>query len=125
MRRSGVPLPLTALLLPCLALAMLPLHHTARPAPAAPHSQTAFAPLRVRAGASTSFTDARGAVWQSDTGASGGTAAWWYATPIEGTGDDPLYRTERYGAFGYRFGVPNETYAVTLKFAETRWKAGD
>ena len=38
---------------------------------------------------------------------------------IEGTDDDPLYRTVRSELSGYRLNVPNGTYVVTLKFCET------
>jgi tetratricopeptide (TPR) repeat protein len=53
------------------------------------------------------------------------------ATPIEGTGDDPIYQTERWfsphrdGAAGYRIPLPPGEYRVTLHFAEIYWPARD
>ena len=38
---------------------------------------------------------------------------------IEDTEDDILYRSERYNVGEYKFDVPDGTYTVTLKFAET------
>jgi hypothetical protein len=38
--------------------------------------------------------------------------------PIEGTDDDALYQTERFGQFSYVIPVANGTYWVLLKFAE-------
>jgi hypothetical protein len=42
---------------------------------------------------------------------------------IANTSEDPLYQSERYGNFGYRFDVPNGLYDVTLHFAEIYWKS--
>jgi Malectin domain/Bacterial TSP3 repeat len=42
---------------------------------------------------------------------------------IANTEDDPLYRSERYGTFSYKFDVPNGTYDVTLYFAEIYHKS--
>jgi hypothetical protein len=39
--------------------------------------------------------------------------------------NDPLYQSERYGNFSYRFDVPNGTYDVTLHFAEIYHKQPD
>ena len=38
--------------------------------------------------------------------------------PVEGTEEDAVYQTCRYGVSGYRLAVPNGTYEVTLKFCE-------
>lgn len=76
---------------------------------------------------STSTTDVRdaaGNVWRRSAGFSGGsrfaTAA---STPIAGTSDDALYRTERFGSMSFAWPVADGTYAVTLKLAEIYWKA--
>ncbi|WP_372774270.1 glycoside hydrolase family 2 TIM barrel-domain containing protein [Mangrovibacterium sp.] len=37
---------------------------------------------------------------------------------IMGTGDDPIYQTQRVGIEGFRADIPNGTYAVSLYFAE-------
>ncbi|WP_432541739.1 malectin domain-containing carbohydrate-binding protein [Kineococcus sp. SYSU DK002] len=70
----------------------------------------------------SAFTDAAGQVWSADTGFEGG---WQNAStttsPIDGTGDDKLYQSEHYGMKGWSAKVPNGTYDVTLKTAETYW----
>ena len=80
--------------------------------------------MHVRAGTSTSYTDPSGNVWSGDADYSGGTE---YATThaINNTTTQPLYQTERYGAFTYTFtGLPvGSAYAVTLKFSEDYWTA--
>jgi hypothetical protein len=45
------------------------------------------------------------------------------AAAIDGTTDDALYQSERYGDFSYAVPVANGTYQVTLKFAEFYWSA--
>jgi malectin (di-glucose binding ER protein)/thrombospondin type 3 repeat protein/fibronectin type III domain protein len=42
---------------------------------------------------------------------------------IAGTPDDPLFRNERYGNFSYRIPLANDTYLVTLQFAEIYWSS--
>ncbi|MFD1599907.1 malectin domain-containing carbohydrate-binding protein [Halobellus rarus] len=75
------------------------------------------------------YTASDGTVYQADTNFDGGdtTAAGEAGIPsditINGTDDDPLYTTERYGGsdggnFGYDVPVDNGTYEVTLQFAE-------
>jgi hypothetical protein len=64
-----------------------------------------------------SFTDAGGQVWAADNSFSGG-ATWSSGAGIANTPSPALYRTCRYGAFGYAFSLPNGNYSVTLKFAE-------
>jgi hypothetical protein len=45
--------------------------------------------------------------------------------PIEGTDDDPLYQTQRFGqSFAYRFDVPDGKYLLRLHFAETVMTVG-
>ena len=83
--------------------------------------------VRVNAGASTDYVDTSGKLWQADqTYAQGewgyeGGVAYFKNLSIQGTNDDSLYRTERYGNFVYRFSVPNGNYHVTLYFAEIYW----
>jgi hypothetical protein len=79
----------------------------------------------VNAGGSE-YTTGDGTTYVADTNFDGGstTAAGDAGIPsdltINGTEDDPLYTTERYGgSFGYDIPVPESgTYEVTLKFAE-------
>jgi fibronectin type 3 domain-containing protein len=42
---------------------------------------------------------------------------------IAGTLDDPLFQRERYGNFSYRIPLANDTYLVTLQFAELYWSS--
>lgn len=71
------------------------------------------------------YTASDGTVYQADTNFDGGTvfrtgSAGTPSDPeIEGTTDDLLYQSERYGgSFGYDVSVPDGTYEVTLQFAE-------
>ena len=73
---------------------------------------------RVNAGG-PAYTDGSGNLWSADTNFTGGTPAT-VTSAINGTTDDALYQTERYGnPFTYTFNVPAGSYQVTLKFAET------
>ncbi len=84
---------------------------------------TTFTPIRVRAGAGR-YVDPQGLVWAADYGFSGATATYGTAAAISGTTSPALYQYERYGRdFQYSFPVPNGTYTVTLKFAETFYAA--
>jgi hypothetical protein len=83
---------------------------------------------RVNAGGS-SYTDGAGNKWSADqsyrSGSWGYTGGKTYKTsdPIDNTEDDPLYQSERYGNFSYKFDVPNGQYDVVLHFAEIYWQA--
>jgi hypothetical protein len=72
--------------------------------------------LAVNAGGKQ-YTDKAGLVYQPDKYYSGGRI---HRTTkaIGGTGDGPLYQTERFGDFDYTIPVENGNYSVTLKFAE-------
>ncbi|MGH7931114.1 MAG: malectin domain-containing carbohydrate-binding protein, partial [Candidatus Binatia bacterium] len=74
------------------------------------------------------YIDGGGNRWSADQtyrtgswGYSGGTS-YGGAASIANTADDPLYQTERYGNFSYKFDVANGIYDVTLHFAEIYWK---
>ncbi len=70
------------------------------------------------------YVDPGGNVYQEDSLYVGGRT---YRTPvaIEGTEDDILYQSERFGNFSYRIPLPNSNYTVTLKFAEVYyWGSG-
>jgi hypothetical protein len=80
---------------------------------------TVFSPVRVDSGAASSYTDPSGNVWSADTGFTGGSV---FSTThaITNTTTQTLYQSARYGnTFSYQFAVPNATYTVNLKFAET------
>lgn len=82
----------------------------------------------VTCGSDAEYVDLFGRRWLADKehsvdswGYVGNTEAWSSARAIEGTEEDRLYQTQRYGAggsFGYRFDVPNGTFRVQLYFAE-------
>ncbi len=79
------------------------------------------------------YVDRGGRPWQADQAYS--TGGWGYVTsgggtyavtrPINGTDDDTLYQSERWGMLSYRFDVPNGSYRIELKFAEIyAWTPG-
>jgi Malectin domain/Chitobiase/beta-hexosaminidase C-terminal domain len=78
-----------------------------------------FSPIFVHSGGAA-YTDTLGQVWSADAGFIGGSTASTTST-IANTPDPKLYQTERYGNFSYQFAVPNGSYNVVLKFAETYW----
>jgi hypothetical protein len=80
--------------------------------------------VRVGCGATAPYTDHNSHVWSADLGFTGGTTT--TTNPprsIANTTDGPLYNSERWSSdsqgFTYDFTVPNGSYDVTLKFAET------
>ncbi len=90
--------------------------------------------LRINAGGAA-VTDTLGRAWAADRAYDG--ATWGYENPpagsfgavdrratdpafdVGGTADDAIFTTERWGLSAYRANVPNGTYRVTLRFAET------
>jgi hypothetical protein len=75
-----------------------------------------------------SYTDSGGNQWNAEQpysqGSSGyvGGRTYSNANSIANTTDDPLYQSERYGNFSYKFDVPDGLYNVALHFAEIYWK---
>ncbi|MDQ1485930.1 MAG: hypothetical protein QOJ62_1623 [Actinomycetota bacterium] len=86
---------------------------------AMPPVTTSFTPVFVNSGSTSAYTDAAGNIWASDRFFTGGKTFAATARTITGTSDSTLYLSQRYGAFSYSVAVPNGTYQVTLKFAET------
>ena len=83
---------------------------------------------RVSAGAERDYVDGDGLIWKADQqwaegkkwGAIGGETVQRTGLKIaRNVKATEVYLTERYGMTGYRFDVPNGTYAVRLHFAET------
>ncbi|MEQ8767380.1 MAG: malectin domain-containing carbohydrate-binding protein [Planctomycetota bacterium] len=74
------------------------------------------APIRINAGGGE-YRGKKGYLWAADKGFLGGEV---YSAPdaIADTGDDVLYRSERFGNFTYGIEVENGTYEVRLHFAE-------
>ncbi|WP_152206339.1 malectin domain-containing carbohydrate-binding protein [Marinobacter changyiensis] len=69
------------------------------------------------------YTSAEGVDFQADAYFSGGNIGN-QNHAIAGTEDDPIYRSERYGAFSYNMPVPDVgTYRVDLHFAEIYYQA--
>jgi hypothetical protein len=77
-------------------------------------------PIRVNA-AGGAYTDSLAHLWSADTGFTGGSTALVPGRAIGNTVDDTLYQSERYGSFSYSFTMPEGSYLVTLKFAETHY----
>ena len=89
-------------------------------APAAPAPATAAAPIRIKAGLTTQYTDSDGNVWLPDQGfADGDTTDRSSDLQIANTKDPALYRCERYSMTAFSYPVPNGKYIVKLHFAET------
>jgi hypothetical protein len=88
-----------------------------------PPPPSGFTPIRINTGGSA-YTDPAGQVWAADTGYTGG-ITYTTASAISNTTSGPLYQSLRwnYGSLQYRFAIPNGTYSVRLKFAETTWSA--
>ncbi|HRK94909.1 MAG TPA: malectin domain-containing carbohydrate-binding protein [Rhodospirillales bacterium] len=76
-------------------------------------------PLLIEAGSTKAYTDTQGRTWRADDGFIGGSVADRGAIEIDGTADDRIYQTERWGLSGYAAKVPNGKYIVRLHFAET------
>jgi hypothetical protein len=83
----------------------------------APGAALAFEPIRVNAGG-PDYAGSGGVAWKADTGFTGGNL-WSTGLAVSNTADPAIYQTQRWGEFGYRFAVPNGSYAMTLKFSET------
>gem|GEM_PF-4826084 len=79
--------------------------------------------VRLNCGGSR-YTDGERNIWTADApytpGGAGyiGGQTYRVGSAIEGTTDDALYQSERWGMSAYRFDVPNGTYSVTLRFSE-------
>ncbi|MBN1409698.1 MAG: carbohydrate binding domain-containing protein [Spirochaetales bacterium] len=69
------------------------------------------------------YTANDGTVYSADTNFTGGSTAATTAA-INGTDDDALYQSERWGACSYSVpGLENGTYELKFQFAETYWTA--
>ncbi|MDR2674296.1 MAG: PKD domain-containing protein, partial [Opitutaceae bacterium] len=76
--------------------------------------------LRIEAGSAAALVDAAGRVWAADYGyGAGGGATDRGVIEIDGTDDDRIYQTERWGVSNYTLLLANGTYTVRLHFAET------
>ncbi|MBD3391562.1 MAG: hypothetical protein GF418_05920 [Chitinivibrionales bacterium] len=66
------------------------------------------------------YTASSGIRYEADMGYHGGFSER-TDKDIADTPDDEIYQTNRYGSFGYHFGVPVAEYELTLQFAEAFW----
>ncbi len=73
------------------------------------------------AGGNAFVAPSDGTNYAADNSVSGGTAWNGGAISINGTVDDVLYQSERWGGFEYSIPVTNGEYQVVLKFAEVYW----
>jgi len=96
--------------------------HASRSGPSTTYrsiAATVFSPIRINSGGGA-YTATTGYSWSADRGFRGGHASSTTAA-IAGASDPTLYRSERWGTFGYALPTPNGVYTVTLKFAEFVW----
>ncbi|MBW4561106.1 MAG: PQQ-dependent sugar dehydrogenase [Mojavia pulchra JT2-VF2] len=78
--------------------------------------------IRIDTGATKSYTDTKGQVWEADKYFVGTSNTYSTAAPIGKSEDDAVYQTERYGKnLAYQIPVANGNYAVNLHFAEIYW----
>ncbi|MBW4562405.1 MAG: PQQ-dependent sugar dehydrogenase [Mojavia pulchra JT2-VF2] len=78
--------------------------------------------IRIDTGATKSYTDTKGLVWEADKYFVGTSTTYSTTAPIGKTEDDALYQTERYGKnLAYQIPVTNGNYSVKLHFAENYW----
>jgi hypothetical protein len=70
--------------------------------------------------AGESYLASDGVLYEADKYFTDGQTSVRYSV-INGTTDDPLYHSERYGAFSYAVPLPDGDYTVTLMFTETYW----
>jgi len=107
------------------------LRRHAQPAPAAFTGQPSFQgteiqvgppvgeEIRILSGASRSFVDHAGKLWNADTWFVGGTAVKSSVRHIGRTQDPDFYRTSRQGEFHYDIPLKKGIYELRLHFAET------
>ncbi|BAY94837.1 MULTISPECIES: malectin domain-containing carbohydrate-binding protein [unclassified Tolypothrix] len=78
--------------------------------------------IRIDVGATKSFTDTQGQVWQADQYFVGTSNVYTVTAPIGKTEEDILYQTDRYAKnLAYEIPVANGNYTVNLHFSENYW----
>jgi len=89
------------------------------PVAAPPATPPAFKPILLNAGGG-SYTDTLGRVWTSDTPylVVNGNVYTSTSQPIEGTIEDALFQSERWGEMAYEIPIGVGEYEVRLYFAE-------
>lgn len=94
------------------------------PAPAATVAAAAPATgkpaiIRIKAAATSPFTDSSGNVWKAEEGFEGGSVISRDGTEIANTKDSGLFNSEHYGMDSFSCDLPNGNYIAKLYFAET------
>ena len=76
--------------------------------------------IRIKVGVRKPFVDVDGNTWLPDKGGftQGVVADRDVITPVKGTRNPALYRSERYGMTAFSWPVPNGDYVIRLHFAE-------
>ncbi len=80
-----------------------------------------FAPKRINCGSYFGYTDTGGNYWEPDAYYTDGSMST-KSGEIDGTQDDTLYLSERWGEFTYNIDTPPGLYILVLKFAEVYWE---
>jgi len=136
LRRMWVVAPLAALVVLMLALAYLE-RDKLRPtrAPSASDQEQTLAPLtvglpigdeiRILAGATRSYVDRSGKLWNPDGNFSGGAPVRSPVQHIWRTQDSSIFRNSRQGDFGYDIPLKGGAYELHLYFAETYYGPED
>ena len=102
-----------------------PLSFDSDTTPSAPTSE--FEPIRINSGGGN-YTDSDGNQWQGDRQFAqlSGSDPYRNTIGIDGTTDDPLFQSERYGKeIHYNIPIANGEYTVNLQFAEIYWNKAD
>lgn len=96
------------------------------PAAAAPAAPEVAVPaagkpaiIRIKAAATSPFTDSSGNVWKAEEGFEGGSVISREGTEIANTKDSGLFNSEHYGMDSFSCSLPNGNYIAKLYFAET------
>lgn len=88
-------------------------------APVAAAPAAALTTVRIKAGASTPFTDGQGNVWLAGAGFTDGETVDREDSQIANTTNPGIYRSERYSMTSFSYPVTNGKYTVKLHFCET------
>ena len=80
--------------------------------------------VRILAGSTRKHLDRDGRVWEADRYFSGGHSIDLDFPYIQGTADETVYRSARYGTFSYDIPVRSGSYELRLHFVETAYGPG-
>ncbi|OUL34331.1 malectin domain-containing carbohydrate-binding protein [Nostoc sp. 106C] len=78
--------------------------------------------IRIDTGATKTYTDTKGQVWQADNYFVGTSSVYNTTAPIGKTEDDVIYQSDRFAKnLAYQIPVANGNYTVNLHFSENYW----